>query len=50
MPVRKVPNLEALAQILGCKISMGESELGSRFKSKEIWNSILEKMERRIAG
>ena len=50
-----VVDVEALAHVLGGWIVslpmkyLGLS-LGARYKSKEIWNPILEKMERRLAG
>ena len=51
----KPPEVEALAQILGCKVSNLPLKqlgllLGSKFKSKIIRNLILEKMERRLSG
>jgi hypothetical protein len=53
--VGDVPNLSTLADIMQCRIAslpmtyLG-MPLGSSFKSKDIWNPILEKMERRLAG
>ena len=50
-----VPNLHELGEILGCRESalllkyLG-LPLGASFKDKTIWNPILEKMERRLAG
>ena len=49
-----VPDIEGLANILGCKIAGLPMQylglpLGTKFKSKEIWNPILEKAERRLA-
>ena len=55
VPVGDVPNLSTLADIMHCRIAslpmiyLG-MPLGSSFKSKDIWNSIVEKMERRLAG
>jgi hypothetical protein len=53
--VGEVPCLEELADILGCKTSKLPMKywglpLGAKFKSKDIWNPIIEKMERRLAG
>uniref|UniRef100_A0A2N9GEX2 Reverse transcriptase domain-containing protein n=1 Tax=Fagus sylvatica TaxID=28930 RepID=A0A2N9GEX2_FAGSY len=53
--VGEVPLLEELADILGCKTSTLPMKylglpLGASFKSKNIWNPIVEKMERRLAG
>jgi hypothetical protein len=55
VPVGEVPCIEELADILGCKTSKLPMKylglpLGARFKAKEIWNPIVEKMERRLAG
>ena len=55
VPVGKVPNLEDLAQILGCKIASLPMKylglpLGASFKAKSIWNPIIECMEKRLAG
>jgi hypothetical protein len=55
IPVGDVPNISVLGDIMYCRIGslpmtyLG-MPLGSSFKSKDIWNSILEKMERRLAG
>ena len=55
VPVGEVPGIEEFADILGCKTSklpmkyLGLS-LGAKFKAKDIWNPIVEKMERRLAG
>ena len=55
VPVGDVLNFPELVEILGC----GESALplkylglplGASFKDKSIWNPILEKRERRLAG
>uniref|UniRef100_A0A2N9GID8 OBG-type G domain-containing protein n=1 Tax=Fagus sylvatica TaxID=28930 RepID=A0A2N9GID8_FAGSY len=55
VPVGVVPNLRVLADIMGCRIgslpmSYLGMPLGANFKSKAIWNSILEKMEHKLAG
>ena len=51
----EVPNLEDLAQILGCQIASLPMKylglpLGATFKAKSIWNPIIERMEKRLAG
>ena len=55
VPVGGVHNLEALVGLLGC----GQSSLplkylglplGAKFKELSVWNPILERMERRLAG
>jgi hypothetical protein len=53
--VGEVPFLEELADILGCQTSSLPMKylglpLGAKFKSIDIWNPIVEKMERRLAG
>jgi hypothetical protein len=53
--VGEVENLRVLADILCCQIgslpmSYLGTPLGSSFKSTSIWNPIIEKMERRLAG
>ena len=55
VPVGVVPNLRVLADIMGCRIgslpmSYLGMPLGANFKSKAVWNSILEKMEHKLAG
>lgn len=52
--VEEVENVEKLAAILGCRIvqlpiSYLELPLGARFKSKHIWNIIVERVERKLA-
>ena len=55
VPVGVVPNLSTLADIMYCRIGalpltyLGML-LGASFKSKSIWNSIVEKMECKLAG
>ena len=55
VPIGDVPNLLELVEILGCRESalllkyLG-LPLGASFKDKTIWNPILEKTERRLAG
>uniref|UniRef100_A0A2N9GZQ1 Reverse transcriptase domain-containing protein n=1 Tax=Fagus sylvatica TaxID=28930 RepID=A0A2N9GZQ1_FAGSY len=55
VPVGDVENLQVLADILCCRISSLPMSyfgmpLGSSFKSTLIWNPIIEKIERRLAG
>ena len=55
IPVGDVPNLEALVDVLGCKLSaLPMTYLGlplrAKFNSKMIWNTIIEKMERKLGG
>jgi hypothetical protein len=53
--VGDVLDVEGLADILGCKTASLPMQylrlpLGAKFKSKDIWNPVLEKVERRLAG
>uniref|UniRef100_A0A2N9EKG6 Reverse transcriptase domain-containing protein n=1 Tax=Fagus sylvatica TaxID=28930 RepID=A0A2N9EKG6_FAGSY len=55
VPIGEVSNLPVLADILCCKIgslpiSYLGMPLGSHYKSTAVWNPIIEKMERRLAG
>ena len=55
VPLGQVLNIDVLADILGCNIthlpmSYLGLPLGAKFKSKQIWDPILEKMERKLAG
>uniref|UniRef100_A0A2N9ILC4 Reverse transcriptase domain-containing protein n=1 Tax=Fagus sylvatica TaxID=28930 RepID=A0A2N9ILC4_FAGSY len=55
VPVRDVDNLQVLADILYCRVGVLPMNylgmpLGSSFKSHLIWNPIIEKMEKRLAG
>ena len=55
VPIGDVPNLEALVDVLGCKLSALPMTylglpLGAKFNSKLIWNIIIEKMEHRLGG
>lgn len=54
VPLGEDPDIDTLAAILGCKVSALPMKylrqpLGARFKSKAIWDSNLEKMEKRLA-
>uniref|UniRef100_A0A2N9HTX3 Reverse transcriptase zinc-binding domain-containing protein n=1 Tax=Fagus sylvatica TaxID=28930 RepID=A0A2N9HTX3_FAGSY len=53
--VGDVPNIEDIREILGCKLALLPMKylglpLGANFKENTIWNSVLEKVERRLAG
>ena len=55
VPVGSVANMDDLAAIVGCKIiplpmNYLGLPLGANFKSKSIWDPILEKMERKLSG
>ena len=55
VPIGEVTNLSYLADILSCRIGslpmtyLG-MPLGSSYKALEVWNPIIEKVERRLAG
>jgi hypothetical protein len=55
VPIGVMPNLSTLADIMCCRIGalpmtyLG-MPLGASFKSKSIWNSIVEKMECKLVG
>ena len=46
VPIREIPNVHVLAEILGCRIGY----LPMPHKFPTIWNPILEKIERKLAG
>ena len=55
VPVGMVHNFDLLLNVLGCKQGTLPMKylglpLGAKFKDKTIWNPILEKIERRLAG
>ena len=55
VPVGMVDNFDLLLIVLGCKKGTLPMKylglpLGAKFKDKAIWNPILEKIERRLAG
>ncbi len=55
VPVGLVPEVHDLAQVLGATITSIPMKylglpLGAQFKSKDMWNPIVEKMEKRLAG
>jgi hypothetical protein len=55
VPIGDVEDVEGLAQLLGCRvvslpmIYMG-LPLGASYKTTSIWNGVIEKMERQLAG
>jgi hypothetical protein len=55
VPMGVVPHIGGLAAIIGYKTSTLPMKylrlpLGAMFKAKDVWNEMLEKMERRLAG
>nr|XP_023889789.1 uncharacterized protein LOC112001857 [Quercus suber] len=55
VPTGNVPNMEELVEILGCRQSSLPLKylgplLGASHKEETIWNPVLERMERRLAG
>ena len=55
VPVGVVHNIDLLLNVLGCKQGTFPMKclglpLGANFKDKSIWNPIVEKMERKLAG
>ena len=55
VPVGEVNNLDALANILCCRVGSLPMKylgmpLGTSFKKTSIWNPILEKMEKKLSG
>ena len=55
VPIGEVNNVHALVEILGCKVGLLPMAylgmpLGVSHKSPSIWNPILEKMKRKLAG
>ena len=55
VPIREVNNMQALAELLGCRIralpmTFLGMPLGASHKSPSIWNPILEKIEWNLAG
>ena len=55
VPIGEVPNVSILAEILGCRVGsllmtyLG-MPLGASHQSPTVWNPILEKFERKLAG
>ena len=55
VPIGLVHNFDLLLSVLGCKQGTLPMKylglpLGAKFKDETIWNPILEKIERRLAG
>ena len=55
VPIGEVDDVHAWAEILGCKVGKlpmfyPGMPLGASHNSPSIWNPILEKLERRLAG
>uniref|UniRef100_A0A2N9ERP6 Reverse transcriptase domain-containing protein n=1 Tax=Fagus sylvatica TaxID=28930 RepID=A0A2N9ERP6_FAGSY len=55
VPIGEVPNLSAMAELLYCRIGSLPLQylrmpLGAAYKALEIWNPIIEKVERQLAG
>uniref|UniRef100_A0A2N9I908 Reverse transcriptase domain-containing protein n=1 Tax=Fagus sylvatica TaxID=28930 RepID=A0A2N9I908_FAGSY len=55
VPIGNVPNIQELAAMLECRISALPMNylglpLGARYKSKALWDPVLEKMGRKLAG
>ena len=55
IPVGEVNNLDALANILHCRVGILPMKylgmpLGTSFKTTSIWNPILEEMEKKLSG
>ena len=55
VPIGEVNNVHALAEILGCRVGAPPMTylgmpLGASHKAPSIWNPILEKIERKLAG
>ena len=54
-PMGVVPNFEMLVDVLGCKqgslpMKYLDLPLGAKWKDRAVWNPIIEKVERRLAG
>uniref|UniRef100_A0A7C9AA13 Reverse transcriptase domain-containing protein n=1 Tax=Opuntia streptacantha TaxID=393608 RepID=A0A7C9AA13_OPUST len=55
IPIGEVPNVNALAQFFGCKVDYLPSSylglpLGASYKSKAVWDPLIERFHRRLAG
>ena len=55
VPMGVVPNFEMLVDALGCKQGLLPMKylglpLGAKWKDRVVWNPIIEKVERRLAG
>jgi hypothetical protein len=55
IPIGEVDDLDSLARIIGCMLALLTMKylglsLGTPYKSSSIWNDIVEKIYRRLAG
>jgi hypothetical protein len=55
VPIGEIEDVEGLANLLGCRVASLPMTylglpLGASYKSTSIWNGVIEKMERRLAG
>jgi hypothetical protein len=55
VPIGEVEDAEDLAHLFGCRVASLPMKylglpLGASYKSTAIWNGVIEKMERRLAG
>ena len=55
IPIGEVPNVNALAQFFGCKVDYLPSSylglpLGASYKSKAVWDPLVERFHKRLAG
>jgi hypothetical protein len=55
VPISAVEDVEGLTHLLGCQVASLPMTylglpLGASYKSMSIWNGVIEKMERRLAG
>nr|XP_016515287.1 PREDICTED: uncharacterized protein LOC107831999 [Nicotiana tabacum] len=53
-PVNEVPNLEELANLMGCSIGSLPTTylglpLGAKYKATDIWNGVIERVEKKLA-
>jgi len=55
IPIGEVPNVNVLAHFFGCRVDYLPSShlglpLGASYKSKAVWESIVERFHKRLAG
>jgi hypothetical protein len=55
VPIGEIEDVKGLAQLLGCRVAFLPMTylglpLGASYKAVSIWNGVIEKMERRLAG
>jgi hypothetical protein len=55
VPIGEIEDVEGLAQLLGCRVASLPMTylgllLGASYKAVSIWNGVIEKMERQLAG